>query len=129
MNAANITTLVAEKIAADRTLAPLLVREARKTFEREQQSIAALDARIRDSASRASSPGATRMAEVSAKIVETWQRMVANASAIEAGLETNEREAVIDRLSLPASYARWKELARRVGELQLHPGSTPPRQA
>ena len=124
INAANLTSLVAEKIAADRSLAPLLVREARQTFEREQQSIAALDARIREYASRASTAAARRMAEVSAMIVETWERMTDNAATIEAALATDERDAVIDRLSLPASYTRWKELARRVGELQLQVRST-----
>jgi len=122
VNAANRVTLVAEKIAADRSLAPLLVRDVRQTFEHEQQSIAALDARIRDYAARASSPAlqaaARRMAEASAMIVQSWDGMVANAAAIEAALGTNEHDAVIDRLSLASSYGRWKELAKKVEELQ-----------
>src|SRR5207253_2924295 len=78
INAANRVTRAAEMIASDRGRAPLLVREIRRTFEHAQQSIAELDARIRDYASRAWPPrlaaAARRMAEVSAMIVESWNR-------------------------------------------------------
>jgi hypothetical protein len=122
VNAANRVSLVAKKIAADHSLAPLLVRDVRQTFERERQSVAALDASIRDYAARAPWPAlqaaARRMAEVSAMIVQTWDRIAANAAAIEADLATDQREAVIDRLSLASSYERWKDLAEKVEALQ-----------
>lgn len=123
VNAANAIGHVTERIAANRESAPLLVGQVHRVLEAQRHTIASLHERVAAYAAKATDPelkaAAEHMKDVSARIVATWDQMVANAAQIAANAEDPR---TIDSLGTTTAHERWRTVSARAEELQGRAG-------